>query len=66
MSGCLGILAKFSGVMTIIIIVLVVLSKSLAERDDNRRIQNELNKSYEELNRNTEAERESERFIYNF
>ena len=66
MSGCLGILAKFSGVMTIIIIVLVVLSKSLAERDDNRRIQNELNKSYEELNRNTEAERESVRFIYNF
>lgn len=48
MSGCLGFIAKFGAFVIIITTIIVVISQSLAERDDNLRIQNELNRKAEE------------------
>ena len=51
MRGCLELMARFGGICVIVVITVIVIAQCSAEDDENRRIQYEMNKRYEELNR---------------
>ncbi len=72
MSGIWGFITKFGGVMIIVVSIIWSISQSLAYRDDNLRIQNQLNRKAEAWHQRDQAERglnqnsEGERLIHNY
>lgn len=72
MSGIWGFITRFGGVVIIVVSIVWSVSQSLAYRDDDLRIQNELNRKAEMWHQRNRAERglnqksESERLVHNY